>query len=208
MKKLVGAARVLWLLAAALLGFGGALNAEEDYVKIIYIRVGDEPPPIELKDDHGNLWKSSQHYGKKYVVLYFYMGDFMNNCTREAISYRNDYAALVAQGAEVVGISGDVPANHRMFKEKYQLRQTLLSDDRAVVGKAFGSAWSGGGEWAIKDDAGNQISLRRGVTESRWTWIIGKDGRVLYKNTNADPEQDSKQVLKFLTDLNARQEQP
>jgi len=208
MKKLIGAARVRWLLAVALLGFGGALNAEEDYVKIIYIRVGDEPPRIELKDDQGNLWKSSQHFGKKYVVLYFYMGDFMKNCTQEAIAYRNDYAAIVAQDAEVVGISGDAPANHRMFKEKYQLRQTLLSDAKGEVGKAFGSAWSGGGEWAVKDDAGKEVSLKRGVTESRWTWIIGKDGRVLYKNTNADPEQDSKQVLKFLTELNARQQQP
>ena len=77
MKILTGAARARWLLAVALLGFGGALNAEEDYVKIIYVQVGDPAPPIELKDDQGNLWNSGAHYGKKNVVLYFYMGDFM-----------------------------------------------------------------------------------------------------------------------------------
>ena len=206
MKMIDGAARARWLLAAALLGFGGVLHAEEDYVKIIYVQVGDGAPALELKDDQGNVWRSGAHYGKKYVVLYFYMGDFMKNCTREALHYRNDYAALAAQDAEVVGVSGDLPANHKWFKEAYGLKQTLLSDERGVVGKAFGSAWSGGGEWAVQDDAGKEVSLRRGVTESRWTWIIGKDGRVIYKNTNADPEQDSKQVLKFLTDLNARQQ--
>ena len=73
----------------------------------------------------------------------------MPGCTREAIAYRDDYAAIVAQGAEVVGISGDEPANHQLFKEKYQLKQTLLADDKGDVGKAFGLAWSGGGEWAI-----------------------------------------------------------
>ena len=49
------------------------------------------------------------------------------------------------------------------------------------MGKAFGLAWSGGGEWPVKDSAGKEITLKRGITESRWTWIIGKDGKIIYK---------------------------
>ena len=79
------------LLALALLACGGRLRAEEDYKKIIYWRVGEPAPAIELKDDQGNLWKSSQYQGKKYVVVYFYLGDFMNNCTKQACAYRDDY---------------------------------------------------------------------------------------------------------------------
>ena len=206
MTRRIGAARGRWLLALALLVSGGALRADDEYQKIIYWRVGDAAPPIELKDDQSNDWKLSKHCAKKYVVVYFYLGDFMPGCTRQAIAYRDHYAAIVAQGAEVVGVSGDKPANHQLFKEVYQLKQTLLADDKGDVGKAYGLAWSGGGTWEIKDAKGKPISLPRGITESRWTWIIGKDGTVIYKDANATPEDDCKQVLKFLTELNAQQQ--
>ena len=39
------------------------------------------------------------------------MGDFMPACIREAVAYRDAYNALKAEGAEVVGISGDEAAS-------------------------------------------------------------------------------------------------
>ena len=103
----------------------------------------------------------------------------------------------------MVGVSGDDVKNHRLFKATYQLKQTLLADDHGAVGAAFGMAMSGGGFWAIKDGNGRETQLRRGATESRWTWIIGTNGRVIYKDMNADPDKDGKKVLKFLTQWNA-----
>jgi thioredoxin-dependent peroxiredoxin len=194
-----------WLLSLALLACGGKLSADDEYQKIIYWRMGDPAPAFDLKDDQGAVWKSSQHYGKKYVVVYFYLGDFMKNCTKQACAYSDDYGRITAQGAEVVGVSGDATTNHKRFKDKYHLQQTLLSDDKGEVGKAFGLAWSGGGKWTITDDTGKEITLARGITESRWTWIIGKDGRVLYKNMTPNPDEDSKQVVKFLTELNEKE---
>ncbi len=183
----------------------GALRADDEYQKIIYWQVGDPAPAFDLKDDQGGVWKSSQHYGKKYVVIYFYMGDFMPDCTREACAYRDASNAIKAEGAEVVGISGDEPTGHQRFRDKYQLKQTLLADDQGDVGQAFGLAWSGGGEWSIKDDKGKNVTLKRGITESRWTWIIGKDGKIVYKNMSVNPDEDAKQVLKFLNDRNNRE---
>jgi peroxiredoxin Q/BCP len=197
-----------WLLAPALLACAGRLAADDEYQKIIYWRVGDPAPAFDLKNDQGNLWKSSQHYGKKYVVICFYLGDFMPNCIKQACAYRDACSAIADQGAEVVAISGDEVKNHQLFKAKYRLKQTLLSDDKGEVGKAFGLAWSGGGEWSITDDAGQEVKLRRGITESRWTWIVGKDGRVIYKNITPKPDEDAAQVLKFLTDLNNVERQP
>ena len=194
--------RWLLALALALAAGGGRLAADDEYQKIIYWRVGDPAPAFELKDDQGGVWKSSRHYGKKYVVVYFYLGDFMDGCTKQAGAYRDALPALAAQGAEVVGVSGDEVANHQMFKERYHLKQTLLSDIDGEVGPAWGLAYSGGGEWAVKDDAGKEVQLRRGLTESRWTWIVGLDGRVIYKDANPKPEEDAKRVLKFLTELN------
>ncbi|HVS37377.1 MAG TPA: peroxiredoxin [Gemmataceae bacterium] len=180
----------------------GPLSADDEYQKIIYWRVGDPAVPIQLKDDQGGVWDSKQHYGKKYVVLYFYEGDFMPKCTQEAVAFRDACGAITSEGAELIGISGDETANHQRFKEKYHLQQTLLADDKGDVGKAFGLAWSGGGDWPIVDAKGKEIKLHRGITESRWTWIVGKDGAFIYKNMNVDPEQNAKEVLKFLNDRN------
>ncbi len=200
-----------WILPAVLasLALTAATRGDDDvYHKIIYVRVGDEAPAIQLKDDRGAVWDSAQHCGKrKYVVIYFYMGDFMPACTREARAYSDARDALANGGAEVVGVSGDDVENHQRFKEKYQLRQTLLSDDKGDVGKAFGLAWSGGGVTSITDDKGKEVKLRRGITESRWTWVVGKDGTIIYKSMNVDPDEDARRVLKFLNDRN-NAEQP
>jgi thioredoxin-dependent peroxiredoxin len=194
------------LLTLTLLLGAGTATADDEYQKIIYVRVGDLAPAFELKDDQGKVWNLARHCAKKPVVLYFYCGDFTKPCTRQACTYRDDFAKITAQGAEVVGVSGDEATNHQLFKEKYRLKQTLLADTQGEVGKAFGLAWSGGGTSRMKDDEDKEVTLKRGVTESRWTWIIGVNGRVLYKNTNANPDEDSKQVLKFLTEWNEKQQ--
>ena len=43
--------------------------------------------------------------------------------------------------------------------------------------------------------------------ESRWTWIIGKDGNIIYKNMTVNPDEDAKQVLKFLNDRNSKEQE-
>ena len=181
-----------WLAALALLVGGGRLAADDEFQKFIYFRVGDQVPAIDLKDDQGNDWKSSQHYGKKYVVLYFYPTDFGKADVQQACAYRDLYGQLVAQGAEVVGVSGDCAKAHQLFREKYHLKQTLLVDEQGDAGKAFGLYWTGGGDWTYKGDDGKEIALTRGITESRWTWVLGKDGVALYKNTGPKPEDDAR----------------
>jgi peroxiredoxin Q/BCP len=197
-----------WLLAAALLACGGRLAADDEFQKFIYFKVGDPAPGMELKDDEGNVWKSSHHYGKKYVVLYFYPADFGKADAVQACAYRDLYGQLTAQGAEVIGVSGDCAKAHQLFRDKYRLKQTLLVDDQGEAGKAFGLYWSGGGDWTYKGDDGKEVQMTRGITESRWTWVLGRDGVVLYKNTSPKPEDDARDVLKFLTDLNARPARP
>ncbi len=195
------------VLACTLLVCAGTATADDAYQKIIFVRVGDLAPAFELKDDQGAVWNLAKHCAKKPVVIYFYMGDFMSACTLQACAYRDNFGKIEAEGAEVVGVSGDAVANHRLFKEKYRLKQPLLADDRGAAGTAFGLAMSGGGQWPIKDEKGNETQLNRGATESRWTWIIGPDGRVIYKDMNAKPEEDSEKVLKFLKEWTAKQQQ-
>ena len=55
-----------------------------------------------------------------------------------------------------------------------------------------------GGEFKVKD---LDYTAKRGVTISRWTFIIDKDGKIAYKDTAAKPAQDAKKVLEALDKL-------
>ena len=52
---------------AAMLCLPAALNAAEQK-----LQVGDKAPQFTAKDDTGKEWKSSEHVGKKIVVVYFF----------------------------------------------------------------------------------------------------------------------------------------
>jgi thioredoxin-dependent peroxiredoxin len=45
---------------------------------------------------------------------------------------------------------------------------------------------------------GQEIVLTRKATAKRWTFVIGKDGKILSKNSEVKAAEDSKAVLKLL----------
>ena len=65
-------------LAAALLAWFAAPVLAQDGPK-----EGDKAPSFEAKDDQGNVWKSSDHVGKKYVVVFFYPAAMTGGCTAQ-----------------------------------------------------------------------------------------------------------------------------
>jgi len=188
----------LMLAGLAVLSGGTKLAAQE---KKIEVQVGDTAPAFEATDDKGMVWKSAEHVGKKYVVVYFYPGDFTPGCTRQAQSFRDNMNTLNGQGIEVVGISGDSANTHALFKAAQRLNFTLLADENGNLAKSFGVPVGAGGEVRTKDADGKNVVLKRGVTTVRWTFVIGKDGKVIYKNTRVNPVDDSKQIAAFIEKL-------
>jgi len=94
----------------------------------------------------------------------------------------------------VVGISGDNPKGLALFKRVNKLNFTLLSDFDGSIAKQFGVVTGPGGE--IKREVGGvQHVLKRGVTTARWTFVIGKDGKVAKSYQCKDAAGDSKTVL-------------
>jgi peroxiredoxin len=177
---------------------GGTAPADDEYQKTIYVRVGDTAPEIQLQDDQGGSWKLSRHVAKKNVVVFFYLGDFMPACTKHVTAYRDTLRRIEAYGAEVVGVSGDSVATHAKVKEANRLNFALLADVDGEVTKAYGVGISGPSRTKVKDARGKTLTYQRNITASRCTWVIGKDGTVIYKNTNPQPAEDAKQVLAFL----------
>ena len=44
--------------------------------KGVDLKVGDAAPAFQQKDDTGGIWKSSDHVGKKVVVVFFFPAAF------------------------------------------------------------------------------------------------------------------------------------
>src|SRR5579871_1855622 len=163
----------------------------------IDLKVGDKAPVFESVDDQGKPWKSSDHFGKKTVVIYFYPADLTPGCTKQACGFRDDMKELADKGVEVVGVSGDSVRNHQLFKKDQKLNFTLLADEKGAVAKAFGVPVSAGSTIEREID-GKKETLTRGVSAKRWTFVIGKDGKIALKNTDVKAADDSKAILKLL----------
>src|SRR3954452_19316200 len=159
------------------------LNAADDKVDL---KKGDPAPEFKSTDDQGKPWKSTDHVGKKVVVVYFYPADFTGGCTKQACSFRDDFKALTDKGVEVIGVSGDAPKTHEAFKKEHKLPFTLLADEKGEVAKKFGVPVNKGGVVTIAGDDGSKTTLRRGSTISRVTVVIDKDGKIAY---NASPKK-------------------
>lgn len=129
------------------------------------LEIGDEAPDFTLPRSGGGELTLSDLRGRK-VVLYFYPRDDTPGCTTQALDFSQRLDAFEAAGAVVVGVSRDDPASHDRFREKHDLRVTLLSDVEGHVSQAYGA-------WGEKRMYGR---VSQGMIRS--TFLLGEDGRV------------------------------
>lgn len=178
-----------WILAA------GGTPADGGKTEL---KKGDKAPSFEATDDEGKTWKSRDHVGKKVIVVYFYPADFTGGCTKQACTYRDNMDKLTGKDILVVGISGDSAKTHGLFKKHNNLNYTLLADEQGEIAKKFGVDVKPGGKAKGFDENGKETIVERGVTIMRWTFVIGKNGKIIYKNANVKPAEDSKQILQVV----------
>ncbi|WP_299465923.1 peroxiredoxin [uncultured Gimesia sp.] len=164
------------------------------------VEVGDSAPAFTAKDDQGKGWKSTDHVGKKVLVIYFYPADMTGGCTKQACGFRDDMKKLQGKNVEVIGVSGDSPRSHQLFKKEYDLNFTLLADEDGGVANKFGVPLKAGGSIKRTID-GKEETLTRGVTAARWTFVIDKNGKVVLKNTQVKAADDSKAILELVNNL-------
>ena len=191
--------RTLAALALAVLTLAPGVRAADD--KPADLKVGDPAPVFAGVDDEGQSWSSADHVGKKYLVVYFFPGDFTPGCTTQAQKFRDAMNKLTEKGVEVVGVSGDAVPTHQMFKKAQMLNFTLLSDADGGLAAAFGVPTSKGAEVKTKDADGQPVTIKRALTAARWTFVIGKDGKIAYKNTAVNPAKDPQDVADLIEKL-------
>ena len=114
-------------------GFFQSCNSQNKH-----LGVGDPVPVFSLHDQQDSLFHLSDYLGKKVLVIYFYPKDESLVCTKEACSFRDNYAEFTKLGALVIGINAGSVESHRKFQENHQLPFILLSDPGDQVSRMFG----------------------------------------------------------------------
>lgn len=200
------------LLIAFVVVMCGAIHGQEPVKpdgKPAGPKAGDALPAFESIDEQGVAWKSADHVGKKVLVLYFYPGDFTGGCIKQAEAYREGLAKLEELGVELVGVSGDEASSHKLFKETFELKHTLLADTKGDLAKLLGVPVGVGGRLfaftrdrkPVVDDQGKRVLIQREVTIERWTVVIGRDGKIAALRNIVNPVTDSEEVRKIVEGL-------
>ena len=144
------------------------------------LQVGDKVPEFLSQDQDGTIIKLSDYQGQK-LIIFFYPRANTPGCTAEACNLRDNYAALKAEGYELLGVSEDSGKKQSNFKNKYELPFPLLADEDHTVIDTFGV-------WGPKKFMGKEFD---GLL--RTTFVLDEDGvveRIIDKvKTKAHAEQ-------------------
>ena len=126
---------------------------------------GDLAPDFTLDDQDSSPVSLADFRGRR-VILYFYPAAMTPGCTTQACDFRDSLASLQGAGYTVLGISRDLPAKLREFREHDGLTYPLLSDPDHAVHDAYGA-------WGEKQNYGKTIT---GVLRS--TFVVDEEGRI------------------------------
>ena len=165
---------------------------------VFAIGLNEPVPAFEATDDEGKVWKSTDHIGKKMIVLYFYPADMTGGCTAQACGYRDRMESFTRLNAEVIGVSGDTVKNHQVFKKVHQLNFTLLADTDGKIAELFGVPVSQGEKTVTKSIDGIDVDLTRSATAKRWTFIIDRNGKVVHRDDRVNAKADPDSVEMFI----------
>jgi peroxiredoxin Q/BCP len=145
------------------------------------LQEGDRVPDVSAPLSDGTTFHLKDWLKKAPLVVYFYPKDDTPGCTAQACGLRDDFAAFRRLKATVVGVSYDSVESHRAFIAKHRLPFPLVSDEKRAVAEAFGVA-------------GERVAQRA-------TFILGKDGDVLYADPAVDPRTHSRELKESLARL-------
>jgi thioredoxin-dependent peroxiredoxin len=146
------------------------------------LKEGNAAPAFTTKDANGRTIKLKDFKGQK-VVLYFYPKDDTPGCTKEACSFRDDFATFKKLGINVFGISPDSEASHKKFADKYKLPFTLLADPDHAIAEKYGT-------YGQKKFMG-----RTYLGVHRTTFLIDEKGKIKKVFEKVKPEDHAREVL-------------
>ena len=153
------------------------------------VKVLDPAPDFKLMSTKGEIELSKRFAGGddgKWIVLFFYSGDFTSVCSTEVPEFARRYVDFKRLNADVLGVSADSIYSHHAWIQQMQpkVEYPLLSDFKKEVCQAYG---------ILDEKSGEPL---------RGTFIIDPKGRVRFQMM-IDPElgQNVAEVLRVLEAL-------
>ena len=160
------------ILAAVLMMATGA-NGQTPAVEL---KVGDQAPDFSLPGTDGKTYRLSDFKGKQAVVVAWFPKAFTSGCTIECKSLAENGDKIRKFNVAYFMASVDPIEDNKGFAEKEKADFPLLSDPTKATATAYGVLSPGG--------------LAR-----RWTFYIGKDGRILGIDKAVTPKSSAEDMV-------------
>ncbi|GAB7544067.1 peroxiredoxin-like family protein [Cupriavidus sp. 8B] len=155
------------------------------------LKAGDVAPAFELEDGNGQMVSSSKLLKEGPSVVCFCRGVWCPYCNIELPALEEAFPSFKVEGASLVAISPQTPANRRKSARDWNISFPMLSDAQGRIAAAFGVRHDLPSE-LIELYSRFGINLPAPNNDSRWTlpmparYVINRDGRILYSEVNPD----------------------
>jgi peroxiredoxin Q/BCP len=147
------------------------------------LKIGDMAPDFELRGSDGKTYRLTDYRGKQAVVLAWFPKAFTPGCTTEC-------KTIAAQGTKL---------------REFDVAYFTASVDKPEKNQEF--ATSVQADYPILSDPGGEVAREYGVTgkiqpwASRWTFYIGRDGKILDIDKGVKPSTSVDDIVAKLTEL-------
>jgi thioredoxin-dependent peroxiredoxin len=146
------------------------------------LKVGDPAPDFTLEGSDGKTYKLSEFKGKKAVVLAWFPKAYTSGCTIECKSLAENGHLIRKYNVAYFMASVDPIADNKGFAEKEKADFPLLSDPSKKTAEAYG------------------VLNARGMA-NRWTFYIGKDGKIQAIDKAVKPASSAEDMAAKLGEL-------
>jgi thioredoxin-dependent peroxiredoxin len=143
----------------------------------VTLQPGDKAPDFTAETTTGSHISLHQYLGKENVVLYFYPADLSKGCSIEACNFRDEHPQFAKAHTVVLGVSLDSREKHEQFAKEDKLNFPLLVDTDSTICRKYG------------------VPIAFQKYAARWTFLIGKDGKIIDTYHNVDPRTHGVQLL-------------
>ncbi len=150
----------------------------------VILQPGDKAPDFTAETTTGSHISLRQYRGKENVVLYFYPADLSKGCTIEACNFRDEHTQFSKAHTVILGVSLQDRASHETFTKEDKLNFPLLVDTDRALAKKYG------------------VPIAFDKYDARWTFLIGKDGRIIQTYHDVDPRTHGVQLLSAIWTYN------
>ena len=153
--------------------------------------VGAKAPAFALKDSNGKLLRSADLLELGPLVIKFFRGRWCSYCMTELETWRDLYGQLRERGGLMVAVSPQVERQNDFMANQHGLPFPVLSDPGNQVATQFGLVYTLP-ETMRSYCRSILVNIPFVNGDDSWTlplpatYVLGKDGRVLFAEAHAD----------------------